>query len=396
MTIHRCWKSKLRRGVAAISLFLVVGWLAMMARQWLFRMRAEALLADIKSLSLNRSSWSDAQRLMTRWGRWGGYYGNCNEEDCSYSVRIYHLPLVYPAFVFEEGPHLGARILELIGLRSAAVSAGFHVVHGVVTNKGYGMDVALPVSRWIFPGGGFWLKDKIGSTYWPTLDVAFREGAKLSESNPYTIAEHPNHGLIHRRTILEVHFTPEESPEEQAALTDFRFDCFTRWAACLSRGELLPRAEEEEAADAREIEQNAASADLRTNCFPTVQIRAREARDVLVDEVVRSEAVPRQTNGYFKPLDSWLTDLRLKNVLKGTAPVRGGHVFRVVVTCDDEGKCSRPLSRAPVILTGTSFAGKPSSETPDFDAGNCGVTEATQENLTAAQEGVQQDFGPRY
>lgn len=58
-------------------------------------MRAEALLADIKSLSLNRSSWSDAQKLMTRWGRWGGWYGNCNEEDCSYSVRIYHLPLEF-------------------------------------------------------------------------------------------------------------------------------------------------------------------------------------------------------------------------------------------------------------------------------------------------------------
>lgn len=249
MTIHRYWKRKLCRSAAAIFLILFVGWLAMMARQWLFRMRAEALLADIKSLNLNRSSWSDAQKLMTRWGRWGGWCGNCNEEDCSYSVRIYHLPLVYPAFVFEEGPHLGARILEVSGLRSAAVTAGFHVVHGVVTDKGFGMSVALPVSKWITPEGGFWLTDKTGSSYWPSLDVASFEGVNLRDATPYAIAKHPNRGFIQRRTVLEASFTPEEAPAEQAALTDFHFDCITRWVACSSREELLPSAEEEFKAD---------------------------------------------------------------------------------------------------------------------------------------------------
>jgi len=92
---------------------------------------AEALLTDIKSLNVNRSSWSDAQGFMMRWGHWGQWYGSCNEEDCSYSVRICYLSSVYPSFVFEEGPHLSARILELLGLRSAAVTARFDIVHGV-------------------------------------------------------------------------------------------------------------------------------------------------------------------------------------------------------------------------------------------------------------------------
>jgi hypothetical protein len=228
---------------------LAVGLVAIEVSQWLFRMRAEALLADIKSLNVNRGSWSDAQRFMTRWGHWGQWYGNCNKYDCSYSVRIYHLSSIYPTFVFEEGPHLSARTLELLGLRSAAVTARFDIVHGAITNKGFGMSVALPVSKWIDPGDSFWLMEKNGSAYWPSLDVASFEGVKLRGTTPFDITRHPNRGFIQRRTILEASFTPEEDPAEQTALMDFHFDCITRWVACSSGEELLPRAEEEFRAD---------------------------------------------------------------------------------------------------------------------------------------------------
>src|SRR3569833_627288 len=93
--------------VAALPL-LSIGWLVMEARQWLFRAQVEALLADIMSLELNRSSWSDAQRLMTRWGKWGEWYGNCSVEECIYSIKYYHLQLVYQPLVLEEGPHISA------------------------------------------------------------------------------------------------------------------------------------------------------------------------------------------------------------------------------------------------------------------------------------------------
>ena len=383
------WK-RTSRYFVVVFCFLGFLWLVMQARQWVFRMRAEALLGDIESLQLNRSSWSDAQKLMTRWGSWGGWYGSCNSEDCSYSVQIFHLPLVYPAFVFEEGPHIGARLLQLVGLRSAAVSARFHVVHGIVTNKGFGYSVALPVSQWITPGGGFWLKDRIGSTYWPTLDVAFREAAKLGDSIPYTIGMHPNRSLIHRRTTLEVHFTPEEAPEKQAALTDMRFDCITRWTACSNRGELLPAAAAEEDSDSREWERVAANAHPRSIC-PTIQFRAREEQDVLIAKVIPGQAEPRQANA------SSLTYARIEEVLKGGAHVGFADVLLVTVYCrDDESKCSRPLPGTQVILIGMTFVGGSKSGFLNFDGGDCGVIEATPENLAAAQEGVSQDFGPGY
>jgi hypothetical protein len=251
MTTRRRWKRTTGRIVTFVFLMLFVGWIAIEASQWLFRMRAEALLADIKTLTLNRSSWSDAQKLMTRWGRWGEWYGNCDAEDCSYSIQISHLSLFYPGFVFEPGPHIGTRVLELVGLRSAGVTASFRVAHGTVISKGFGIDVALPVRQWITPEGGFWLTSKVGGTYWPSLDAAFLESVRQTYSNAYALARHPNRAIIQRRIQLLASFTPEESPEEQSALTDFQFDCITRLTACSSRTELLPRAEEEFKADFR-------------------------------------------------------------------------------------------------------------------------------------------------
>jgi hypothetical protein len=389
------WKKTSRYLVVVVCLLGFI-WLVMQASQWLFRKRAEALLGDIKSLQLNRSSWSDAQKFMTRWGSWGGWYGICNSEDCSYSVQIYHLPLVYPAFAFEEGPHIGTRILQSVGLRSAAVSARFHVVHGIVTNKGFGYSVALPVSQWITPGGGFWLKERIGSTYWPTLDVAFREAAKLGDSIPYTIAMHPNRSLIHRRTILEVHFTPEEAAEKQAALTDMRFDCITRWIACSDRGELLPAAAMEDDADSQQSEKAAADGSSRSIC-PAIRFRAREEQEVLVAKIVSGQPAQRPAIAGFNSLDHWLTYARVEEVLKGGAHARVGDGLLVVLYCsDDEAKCSRPLPGTQVILAGMIFPGTSDSGVLNFDGGACGIIEATPRNVAEAREGVNEDFGPRY
>lgn len=233
-----------RIGFSAL-LILVAGGIALEGSQWLFRIRAKALLEDIKSLQVGRGSWTDAQRFMNRWGGWGGWYGNCTAENCEYSIQIHHLSLTAPQFVFEEGPHLGARTLELLGLRSSSVFARFAILNGKVTSKGFGMSVALPVNRWITPEKGFWLKDEIGSTYWPSIDAGSFEGITLRNSVFYDTSKHPNRTFIMRRIRLEASFTSEESPEERAALMDFRFDCLTRWTPCMSRKEILPRAEEE-------------------------------------------------------------------------------------------------------------------------------------------------------
>jgi hypothetical protein len=309
---------------------LVASWFGLEASQWLFRIRAERLLADIKSLQVNHSSWSDAQGLMDRWGRWGGWYGSCTPEDCQYDIAVRHLSLVSPQFAFEGGPHPGARILELLGLRSAGVTATFHVVHGVVTDKGFRMSVALPVSDWITPNGGFWLKDKIGSTYWPSIEVASFEGVKLRGASAFTIGKYPNRGFVQRRILLEASFTPEEVPAEQAALMDFHFECITRWKACTSRAQILPQADAEFEAISQEAHLDVAKGKSATPepCSLAPRELGRDAIDIL-----RVEALATQ------PTDGTYSDegygqgefdtVKLLEVLKSPIHWKSGHVFRV-------------------------------------------------------------------
>lgn len=380
MTIRPGW-GRISRLLVWAFLSLIILLLVLEARQWLFRAQAEALLEDIKSLELNRSNWSDAQKIMKRWGKWGGWYERCDAGDCSYSIRIRHLSLVDPEFVLLEGPHIGARALEVVGLRSAEVYAQIHVVHGVITNKGFGLEVALPVSRWITPGGRFWLKPEIGSTYWPSLDAAFFEAAKLRNYSPYTFAGHPNRSFIQRRIRLEASFTPEESAEEQVALTDFRFDCITRWTPCISRAELLPKAEEE-----FESQQT----DLHPPCKSIVEFRAREEQDVMLGEIVSVSSSPKDSQGSPTIL------VRLEKVLKGGAPVENGGVFRTFVPhYRGEQRTLQPMVSAKVLLMGMRNAEK-SADDLDFSFPECGIVEASQENISAVQKGVREDFGPRY
>jgi hypothetical protein len=239
------------RGAWLAAVLIAAGWLAIETSQILFRTKAETLLAATQSLEVNRSTWPDAQKLISQWGKWGGYYGDCNSEHCRYSVAICHLCSLQPSSVLENGPRLGTRILEAVGLHSSGAIATFEVKHGVVAMKKFTLTTALPVSKWTTPESRFWLQaSKVGSTYWPSVDVTALEANEI-QSTSVQIIRHPNRSFLRRRITLEASFTPNESAEERAALMDFHFDCITRWFPCTSRQELLPRAEAEFNEDVR-------------------------------------------------------------------------------------------------------------------------------------------------
>jgi hypothetical protein len=370
---------------SGILIVMFVLWLAAQCRQRIFRKRAEALLSDIKALELNHSTWSDSQRLMTRWGKWGHVYDTCDAEDCYYSINIGDELIDAPQFVFEEGPHIGARILDRVGLRSAQVTAGFHVIHGLVINKDFRVSVALPARNWTTPDG----------TYWPELAAGFRERSKLDHPNPHFRSSHPNRELILRRIILEAVFTPEESPEEQSALTGFRFDCITRWSPCLKWAELYPGADEEFEAERqewrREVKASGGEGFFAPTCFPTLEIRAREAPVVLVGQVVRVVDAPDPRSTDPRPQTGWMIDVLLKQVLKGKAPVPIGSAISFHSPRDSTPK---PVGQMVLIMGETDRNW--STNTLVFRLSDCGLDAASNENLAEALKGVRDDFGPLY
>jgi hypothetical protein len=73
MTMRWRW-GKMLRVTGVVVLALVAG-LAVFVQiqQRILRWRAERLLADMRELQSHKSTWADAQKIMTRWGKWGGY-----------------------------------------------------------------------------------------------------------------------------------------------------------------------------------------------------------------------------------------------------------------------------------------------------------------------------------
>jgi hypothetical protein len=71
-----------------LTSLLVIYLVLLAAVQISQRRRAEHLLSDLRGLHLERSSWSDAQALMQRWGRWGGYKGTCDADHCEYEIQF--------------------------------------------------------------------------------------------------------------------------------------------------------------------------------------------------------------------------------------------------------------------------------------------------------------------
>src|SRR5437870_3669974 len=76
-----------RRSLLAVLILLGAAWLRAQGAQWLLRLRAEKLLTDIRSLKVNRSSWADAQKLMSKWGE---YRGVCTAQGCKYGIHFEH------------------------------------------------------------------------------------------------------------------------------------------------------------------------------------------------------------------------------------------------------------------------------------------------------------------
>ena len=87
VTVWRGWRLCKRVLTSLLVIYLLL-LAAVQISQRITRRRAEHLLSDLRGLKLERSSWSDAQALMQRWGRWGGYKGTCDADHCEYEIHF--------------------------------------------------------------------------------------------------------------------------------------------------------------------------------------------------------------------------------------------------------------------------------------------------------------------
>jgi len=213
-------------------LLLCVAWAFGEAAQQLLRHRGERLLADIRSLDVNHATWSDASPIMQKWSRWGSAKADCSETACDYRIDIVQtLPPLLVGSPDAAARNWLPRMMDHVGLRSAAARAGIVIEHGVVTSKYFGEQVTLPLHDW-----------SATDDYIPYLSVASTETSHFHEHTAGQTLLHPNRTAQHVKTYLDLTFSPEEDPSEQSALVSFRFNCITQFRPCEHESDILPEA----------------------------------------------------------------------------------------------------------------------------------------------------------
>ncbi|RZU43506.1 hypothetical protein BDD14_5173 [Edaphobacter modestus] len=223
-----------RRVLFVVLVLLGVAWLWSEANQWLLRWRGERLLADIQSLEVGKSSWTDAEALMKKRGL--RHLGDsCTPEKCQYGIRMEHtLPRWFWGYPDYGVMNWMPRIADNVGLRISVISAVFTVEKGIVTSKSFWEMVRLPVRDWFLPGSGHMSELSVNSAeeadfsrYYLGFDY------KLSRMHPHSAATADKRGLV-------VTYSPDEDISERAKLMDFRLDCITRFIPCKNEREILP------------------------------------------------------------------------------------------------------------------------------------------------------------
>lgn len=222
-----------RKILLVLLLVLLAVWTSSEYEQWAVRLRGQHLLADIRSLNMDQSTWADAQRVISKWSEYGSSAGKCTANLCNYRITLVQsLPQFFIGYP-DKGIHNWLpRILAHLGMRSAAARGGFTVQRGVVISKWFAEQVSLPVSAWGAPNGA----------YVPDLAISSGEFPGFPpDSGP------PVHPYRRVRDWggpygITVHFVAQEDPAEQARLMDFQFACITRFTPCRSEGDILPEA----------------------------------------------------------------------------------------------------------------------------------------------------------
>jgi hypothetical protein len=379
MTTFRRWVSG---ALLLLLLLLVALWGTQEIRQQLLRARAERLLADIQSLNVSQSNWADAQRLVTRWGRWSDGTEPCTSGECEYDIVLQDaIPFEYGSEM-DESSHPFARLVDRLGLRSSAILAAFDVRHGVVTRKRFTVFVPRPVRFW---------SDHVGSQ----LVAGAMEGPNffgvnldLYSGNIYSHVGEGAHGNLFAES------TPLEPLQHRQELMAFRLNCIDQWFPCTEKAQLAPQAAAEYAIGrARDDAESNAVRDPESvsDCsVHELEFLARQSRNVWV---VTAEAKPELVSD-----SSGKTDPEYRVFVQPQQMLKRKHV----VSSQAELPTNEALKQQPTFVKDKSakffifgdVEDYLSPPKPFFQLSACPFTPATQENLAAVNRGIAEDFDP--
>ena len=241
MTFRTSW-GRLLRVVGLAALVLVAGLAVyVQIQQHILRWRAERLLADIREIQMGKSTWADAQRLMTHWGAWGGWQGDCTAKRCDYQIVMEDAFRTMPINFMPRGElwkearmccQWLRRPYYLLGGRFAMVGARIEVKDGIVWTKSFYVNITtfphtLPGDEDVYALGG------------AAGGITNNKYSELSSRQEYAI-EWPN--ICSGCKMMRVEYSPFADPRIVNSLLDFNLGCLTIFRVCREPAEMMPTA----------------------------------------------------------------------------------------------------------------------------------------------------------
>lgn len=345
VTVWRGWKLCLWVLTSLLVIYLIL-LAAVQISQRIARRRAEHLLSDLRGLQLERSSWSDAQALMQRWGRWGHYEGTCDTDHCDYRIHFDSAGMVTgPTATSERFFNLFSRSAEMATTVLSAhlpyVEGGFHLQNNLVVGTWFSLGTNVP-------GEGQLMSRVIGThnleryDLWPEKDPEYR-----------TVLRTGTIGYFFTQ------FTAATKQEDVEWLTAVNFSCITRWVPCREMGDLLPSAWAKFTAENKHV---FAIRERIADCAYPLEDLVEASERVALVQVEKPNAQTRQ----------FTSPARLVESLKGSGSWHSGDVRDI---------WSDPVAPTQILLF-----------TEDSDPvypHNCGVIPATPENLRTVKAAVE-------
>jgi hypothetical protein len=377
MSLIPRWRRILCISAFCAAIFLIGVAALLSIQQHILRWRAERLLSDIRDLQLGKSTWADAQRIMTRWGAWGHYVGSCTQERCSYQIELKG-PECPPSL------YAVIRALPLLATRDADISADLQVIHGIV----WGKDFAV----YLVVAGGISSDD-----YEYGLLASSNTLWRTSEFQRYNFGDHPDYVVGHPGGCegcesVYSRFTPFVDPGLARDLMDFNLDCLTRLFQCRDQIDIMPRVWKQVQAEEEQFAETQKEHPGYLPSPPSPEFLGRDRANVVIAEVVstRIEGSPSGETNY----STFRLDQRLKRAtfwdqkqLIEDYPLSS----HALAGKGDEGKLVAPGKKV-ILAFDTLYNSGPHHSVNLAD--DCEVIPLTNENLDAVRRGMQLDIFP--
>ena len=303
MASHVRWGRFFR--IAGIAVLALIFCLAAVVpiQQRILRWRAERLLNDIREIQMGKSTWADAQRLMSRWGKWGKWEGSCDAQHCEYQIVLQDASHALASY-FSTEEHSEMRserreysrlqllLYSILGGRVAQVYADIRIKNGIIWTKSYMVEIARnPIDEGVYD---LLIGDAEGTTrFTPRGDWQM-----MTKHPEYSImASGPCEGCSGACTICELirtDSTPFADRGVISQLFDFNLGCITSWRQCREPKEIMPSAWRIYIQEWKELENSLQQEDAGDweRCDRPVEMLGRDYRFALLTEVASIKTSP--------------------------------------------------------------------------------------------------------